>query len=122
MKTLAYLIFLISFSVNAEMFISISGENIVGHDYSQHDQFNIKIDDTKLVDENGNYKYKYKNGGLVPLSQPEISQHPNFIARQDIKNKVGAKKDALERLKLCDPEDIPTAFLKDLCLQYKEIK
>ena len=89
------LIFIISFNCHATMYLKVSGETIMGHDYNMHDEYTIAISDTILVNEEGNYIYKFKNNALVPLSDLEINNHPYKKAKDTAKT---AREEAESRL------------------------
>ena len=66
------------------MFIKLSGNNIIGHDYYSHDEYTIEVSEQVLVNLDGNYfgiyKYKYVDNALVELTEEEMINHPVRLA------------------------------------------
>ena len=75
--------------------LDTDNETIIGHDYYSHDEYTTKIANAfVLVDNNGQYKYKYVLGELVELTKEEISNHPLTVkkAREEKINKMFYKQ------------------------------
>ena len=86
------------------MWIKLDGETLMGHQYFEDAQHTIKVSVKKLVNKDGDYKYKYVAGKLVELTQNEIDNHP-LVKEKKLWNKFNdrlhkkARKLALKELK-----------------------
>ena len=63
------------------MFIKIDKDGyLLGHDYHEHDDFSVVVDDRILVDlSNGLYLYKYVDSELVALLPEEFQSQPTAV-------------------------------------------
>lgn len=79
-----------------KLFVKLSGETIVGHQWDNQDDFdgatyNAEVSNIKLTNEDKDYKYKVVTGSLVELSQAEIDAHPNKI-KKDLLDQITEMK------------------------------
>lgn len=77
-----------------KLYLKLDGENIIGHDYKVNGDYNVGVDAERLVDSQGNYKYKYVGGELIELSQTEIESHPNYVDKEN-SSKFSTAKDLI---------------------------
>lgn len=59
-----------------KFYLKLDGINIMGHDYSSHDDYSTEVEAETLVNNNGEYIYKYENEALVSLTEQEIAAQP----------------------------------------------
>jgi len=57
------------------MFLKLQGTMIMGHAYRSYGEYTVPINSTRLVNDIGDYIYKYVDGKLVQLTQKEITEH-----------------------------------------------
>lgn len=112
------ILFLISFSAYGNMYLKIDGETIMGHAYSVQGDYNIEIGNTKLVNSDGDYKYKYVSGGLVLLSNLETNSHPNKIKRLQ-QQQEGIDREALRKTIREFPCENLSGYIKLICRSKK---
>ena len=87
-------------------YIKLNGENIVGHIDSRHtgvdpNDYDATVNIGRLVDNEGNYKYKYVAGELVELSQNEIDNSELVLDNKDVSKFDKARELILTRV-ACD--------------------
>lgn len=116
-------LFLISFSASA-MWIRVAPDGTIMDSsvIKSKPSLDVEIVTSKIQNTEGAYIFKYINGSLIPLTPEEIELHPYRVDAAKVQQLINAKENALTRLKGCRPIDFTDQFMKDLCLQYREIR
>lgn len=99
------------------MFLKLDGQTIIGHDYSQHDDYQTEVGESVLIENHPTfgvvYKYKYVDGQLVELTEEEKAVHPvminNWKQQFDVDRK--AKIDAIKWMR----EEYPQSEASEAC-------
>jgi len=91
MKTFLILFFAIINISNASMYIKVSGTKIMGHDYKSHDEYNIEIPNTDLINKKGQYIYDWSGSELVSLNKSQIDFHP-LTMRNKMREQMAREK------------------------------
>jgi len=79
-----------------KMYIKINESgDILGHDYKLTEDCTIEIEPTRLVNNEGVYKYKYVDGQLVELTEVEIDVQPIYLRNKALEKieKIYLKED-----------------------------
>ena len=63
------------------MYLKLDGTTILAHSWTQNAEYTQEIEDIRLVNNQGEYIYKY-DSGLVELTEQEILDHPTNIANK----------------------------------------
>lgn len=91
----------------------------MGHNYNQTTEYPIRVQVDKLVNDDGDYMYKYDGTKLVPLIKSEIDNHPLKIEKQSIEQLIVLKKQAKDRVRNFDCLSLNTQIMKDICTLLK---
>lgn len=68
------------------IYIKLNGENIIGHCYDYHPgvnpaDYDALVNSERLVNDDGDYKYKYSGGELVELNEGDIDSQPTNVEK-----------------------------------------
>lgn len=91
------------------MWIKLDGENIVGHLHHPRlvhktgscsdNGYDLETVEVRLINDAGQYIYKVVDGGLEPMSEEEINNHPNEIAKQEELQEQENQKDRIRQIR-----------------------
>ncbi len=90
------------------IYLKLDGDNILGHDYYQHDEYKyqLNLEVTDIVNDKGKYIYKIVDNKLIEMTQDEYNNHPNIINKEIEKELENLKNIQIQKIALNEVKKI----------------